>query len=66
MNFGSFDPSTMTWATQMAHPQLGEGIASFQQDVTGAPELADHQSVYSYGLAPYVHGFYGLEMRSQA
>ncbi|QIW94569.1 hypothetical protein AMS68_000087 [Peltaster fructicola] len=46
MNMNSFDPTTMTWATQMAHPQLSEGLDPFQEMY-----LPDQQSMYSHGYA---------------
>ncbi|KAK0773837.1 hypothetical protein LTR91_012379 [Friedmanniomyces endolithicus] len=43
-----FDPSTMTWATQMAHPGVGIGDVDPYQDLLLPMDLPDHHSTYGY------------------
>lgn len=52
MNMNRFDPTTMTWATQMAHPHMGDGLDPFQEMYLPG-DIQDQQSLYSHGFAGY-------------
>ena len=52
MDLNSFDPSTMTWAAQMAHPDVNEQPDPYHEMLLPV-DLPDQHSSYSYGLAGY-------------